>query len=66
MTFLKIIDDTGNPGLVSIDKILFISSGNQENEIKCRIHLMGDTNNYVDIQNTFDDVVERLSALLGY
>lgn len=69
MIFLKVIDDTGNPGLVAVDKILFISSQNENNaeeQIKCRLHLVGDTDNYVDIRNTFDEVVERLRALLGY
>jgi hypothetical protein len=66
LIFLKIIDHIGNPGLVSVDKILFISSGDQENEVKSRIHLVGDIDHYVDTQNSFDDVVERLSILLGY
>lgn len=68
MIFLKVNDETGNPGLVSLDKVLYFSSralpGDNPSDIKCRIHLVGGVENYVDITNSFEDVLTRLTILL--
>lgn len=65
--FLKVIDETGSPGLVAMEKILFISTdaSSEEAEVQCRIHMDGGLDNYVDVRNTLDDLVERMISLMG-